>query len=47
VVEWWGPARYLLGTTYGPVDLAVYTAGVVVTALVDRGRSTQALTTTS
>ncbi|RYV52831.1 DUF2809 domain-containing protein [Pengzhenrongella frigida] len=47
VVEWWGPARYLLGTTFEPVDLAAYTAGVVVTALVDRGRSTQALTTTS
>jgi len=47
VVEWWGPARYLLGTTFEPVDLAAYTAGVVVAALVDRGLSTQALTTTS
>ena len=47
LVEWWAPARYLLGTTFEPVDLAAYTAGVVVTAPLDRGRSTPALTTTS
>lgn len=47
VVEWWGPARYLLGTTFQAVDLAAYAAGVVVTALLDRGRFRQAVTSTS
>lgn len=47
VVEWWGPAHYLLGTTFQAVDLAAYAAGVAVSALVDRGRSTQPVTTTS
>ena len=35
----WHPLRYVLGTTFAPRDLLVYAGGVVVGALLLRGRT--------
>jgi hypothetical protein len=37
VVQGWGPARYVLGTTFQAVDLVAYAVGAASGAVLDRG----------